>query len=67
MAGDDDPILPLANGRLLANRIPNARLHVGEGGGHLFLFTRAEEMAGLIQDFLVSGKQEALTKIRLVQ
>ncbi len=52
LAGDDDPIIPLANGQILARRIRHARLHVVEGGGHLFLFTRAEEMAGIIQEFL---------------
>ncbi|MGF1595809.1 MAG: alpha/beta fold hydrolase [Acidimicrobiales bacterium] len=52
LAGDDDPIIPLANGRLLAALIPDANLHVVEGGGHLFLFTRAKEMAGLIEEFL---------------
>ena len=55
LAGDDDPIIPLVNARLIANRMPNARLHVVEGGGHLFLFTRAEEMAGLVRDFLDAG------------
>ena len=28
LAGDDDPIVPLLNGRILARRIPDARLHV---------------------------------------
>ena len=37
MAGDDDPIVPLLNGRILVRRIPDARLHVVDGGGHLFL------------------------------
>ena len=55
LAGDDDPIIPLANARLIANRIPAGRLHVVEDGGHLFLFTRAEEMAGLVRDFLETG------------
>lgn len=52
LAGDDDPIIPVANGRLLARRIPDARLHVVPGGGHLFLFLRASTMAPLIVDFL---------------
>ncbi len=59
LAGDDDPIIPLANARILASRIPAGRLHVVEGAGHLFLFTRAEEMAGVVGDFLVSGAAEA--------
>ena len=28
LAGDDDPIIPLANGRLMAALLPDARLHV---------------------------------------
>lgn len=52
LAGDDDPIIPLVNARMIARRMPNATLHVVEGGGHLFLFTRAEEMATRITDFL---------------
>ncbi len=59
LAGDDDPIIPLANARLIANRIPAGRLHVVEGGGHLFLFTRAEEMAELVRDFLATGRDAA--------
>jgi pimeloyl-ACP methyl ester carboxylesterase len=32
LAGDDDPIVPLVNGRILARRIPQARLQVIHGG-----------------------------------
>lgn len=59
MAGDDDPIIPAANARLMASRVVDARLHIVEGGGHLFLFTRAEEMAHVIADFLADGADEA--------
>lgn len=59
LAGDEDPIVRLVNGRLLANRIPDARLHVVEGGGHLFLFTRGEEMADIVTDFLDTGASKA--------
>jgi poly(3-hydroxyoctanoate) depolymerase len=52
MAGDDDPIVPLTNGRILARRIPDARLHVVKGGGHLFLLDRARESAAVIEQFL---------------
>ena len=31
LAGDDDPIVPLVNGRMLARLIPDARLHVVRG------------------------------------
>lgn len=52
MAGDDDPLVPLTNGRILARRIPDARLYVVKGGGHLFLLDRARESAAVIQQFL---------------
>lgn len=66
LAGDDDPIVPLVNGRLLASRIPAGRLHVVEGGGHLFLFVRAEEMAEVISDFLDTGASKARRQLRTV-
>lgn len=52
VAGDDDPVVPLANAQLLARRIPDSRLHIVEGGGHLFLLEQAEATVGLIQWFL---------------
>lgn len=64
LAGDDDPIVRLANARLLAHQIPDARLHVVEGGGHLFLFTKSEAMADLIIDFLDTGASKAKRQLR---
>ena len=52
IAGDDDPIIPLINGRILAWRIPNASLHVVRGGGHLFILERPADIAGLVTSFL---------------
>ncbi len=43
LAGEDDPIIPLANARLLADRIPNARLRTFDCG-HLFVLTRLDEV-----------------------
>ncbi|TXS92183.1 poly(3-hydroxyalkanoate) depolymerase [Parahaliea maris] len=53
LSGSDDPIAPLANGKLLARMIPNARLHV-VACGHLFLLTRAQAVASDLEDFLDS-------------
>jgi len=53
LSGESDPIIPVANGRILAGRIPNGRLEVVEGG-HLFLLTHPDRMAGRINDFLDS-------------
>jgi poly(3-hydroxyalkanoate) depolymerase len=51
LAGDDDPLIPLANARLLRLLIPGARLHV-YNGGHLGLVTEAAELAPVVDSFL---------------
>jgi poly(3-hydroxyoctanoate) depolymerase len=51
MAGTDDPIVPVANGRILAALIPCARL-VTIDDGHLFLVTSAARSAEIISAFL---------------
>jgi poly(3-hydroxyalkanoate) depolymerase len=53
--GDDDPIVPPVNGRILARCIPNARLHVIRGAGHLFLLEQPAQMAALVTGFLREG------------
>jgi poly(3-hydroxyalkanoate) depolymerase len=52
LSGDDDPIVPLINGRILQRLIPDARLHVVKGGGHLFLLEQPGEMARIVTEFL---------------
>jgi pimeloyl-ACP methyl ester carboxylesterase len=52
MAADDDPNVPQVNSRLLAWRIPHARLHVLRGGGHLFLLERPADSADVVSSFL---------------
>jgi poly(3-hydroxyalkanoate) depolymerase len=56
LAGDDDPIVPALNGRILAHFIPDSRLHVVPGGGHLLLLERPAEMARHVADFLHRNK-----------
>jgi poly(3-hydroxyalkanoate) depolymerase len=51
MAGDDDPLIPLANARLLNAVIARSRLHVYRGG-HLALVTEAAEHAPVVSRFL---------------
>ncbi|MCE0768228.1 alpha/beta hydrolase [Pseudonocardia kujensis] len=53
LTGDDDPVIPTINGRLLAALIPRARLHVYPGG-HLELIARPERLVPLIEQFLSS-------------
>lgn len=51
MAGDDDPLIPLTNAKLLAWALPNSILHVVEGG-HLFMLTQAKSTVKVIEKFL---------------
>ena len=53
MSGDDDPIIPLANAKLMHRLIPAAQLHVF-GGGHLGLVTEAAQVAPVISAFLTA-------------
>ncbi len=53
LAGDDDPIIPLANARLMHLLIRDSRLHVYHGG-HLGLITEAAELAPLVDGFLAA-------------
>jgi len=52
VSGEDDPAVPVRNGRMLAGRLPDARLHVVPGGGHLFLLDEPENAAPVIRAFL---------------
>jgi len=52
VAGEEDPSVPLRNARLLATRLPDARLHVVKGGGHLFLLDEPQNVVGPIRGFL---------------
>ncbi|MCY1347257.1 3-oxoadipate enol-lactonase 2 [compost metagenome] len=58
LAGDDDPLIPLPNMRLIAKLIPNAELHVIDDG-HLFLMTRAATVAPLVDRFLAEENRRA--------
>ncbi|MXP09725.1 alpha/beta fold hydrolase [Altererythrobacter halimionae] len=51
MGGDDNIVVP-ANGKLLAELMPNARLVEFPDGGHLFLLTHSEESVAAIRAFL---------------
>jgi pimeloyl-ACP methyl ester carboxylesterase len=55
LAGDDDPIIPLANARLMRWLIPRSELHVYQGG-HLELAAHPERIAPVVQAFLDAGR-----------
>jgi poly(3-hydroxyoctanoate) depolymerase len=59
LAGDDDPIVPLVNGRILARLIPDAALEVIRGGGHLFVLEAPVAVAARVGDFVVTNSARA--------
>jgi poly(3-hydroxyalkanoate) depolymerase len=50
--GDDDPIVPPANARLLHFLIPKSRLEIFRGAGHLFMATQPDVTARAVTNFL---------------
>ncbi len=54
LAGDDDPIIPLVNARIMHRLIPRSQLHIYRGG-HLELATDAERLASAVEAFLDTG------------
>jgi pimeloyl-ACP methyl ester carboxylesterase len=58
LTGDDDPIVPAGNSRILAACLPNARLHIIRGGGHLVLFDSPALAAPVIAGFLGEGRRQ---------
>jgi poly(3-hydroxyalkanoate) depolymerase len=51
LAGDDDPIIPLVNGRIMHWLIPRSLLHIYRGG-HLELAAAPERLAAAVEAFL---------------
>ncbi|MEW9919227.1 poly(3-hydroxyalkanoate) depolymerase [Marimonas sp. MJW-29] len=52
MSGLDDPLIPVANAKLLHRLIPKARLELIDNG-HLFVVTRPQETAEMVESFLL--------------
>ena len=61
LMGEDDPIVPPINGRILLSRMPNAQMITMECG-HLFILSipqeTAEKMESFIHDGVVMGDQD---------
>src|SRR5262245_23245024 len=51
MAGPDDPMVPVANGRIRGKLIPGARV-VTLHGGHVFAIAYGNQCAELVSEFL---------------
>ena len=58
LAGNDDPIIPLVNARIMRALQPHTTLHVYDDG-HLGLITSADELGPLVSRFLISHSGEA--------
>jgi poly(3-hydroxyoctanoate) depolymerase len=52
IGGDDDPLAPAFNSRLMARLIRRCRLHEVAGGGHLWLLDHPRVSAAIIEEFL---------------
>lgn len=52
IAGEADPVYPVANARLLGRLIPNARVEVVTGGGHQFVMHNADDVAPVVRTFI---------------
>lgn len=50
VAGLDDPVVPLANARILHRLLPHSTLHL-HSGGHVDLITNAAELAPIVEMF----------------
>jgi poly(3-hydroxyalkanoate) depolymerase len=59
LAGDDDPIIPLANARIMHRLIPRSELHIYHGG-HLDLATDAEHLAPVVEAFLTAETADGI-------
>ena len=50
--GTDDRVLPVENGRLIAEKLPNARLELIDGAPHMLMVERSKEVNELLEAFL---------------
>ena len=54
MAGSEDPLVPPVNARIIALLIPNNRLFIVPGGGHLFMLYSIDKVVPVVRGFLES-------------
>jgi pimeloyl-ACP methyl ester carboxylesterase len=52
LTGDNDVVVPSQNSRNLANAIPNSRLEIIGGAGHMAFVEKADEFNRIVGDFL---------------
>jgi pimeloyl-ACP methyl ester carboxylesterase len=54
LCGDDDPIVPTINAKIMHQLIPHSKLHIFRGG-HLGLVVKAKELSHNIGQFLMAN------------
>ena len=59
LSGDDDPLVPILNARLLACLIARSELRIVAGGGHLWLLDHPVESSKLVEGFLAGAPPSA--------
>jgi poly(3-hydroxyoctanoate) depolymerase len=64
LAGEDDPLIPAYNARMLARLLPRAEVEVLAGEGHLFVVTSARDTASRIRRFLDRAETVTLPERR---
>lgn len=52
ICGSEDRMTPVRDSYFLADRLPNARLHIVDGAGHMVMLERPEEVASALARFL---------------
>jgi pimeloyl-ACP methyl ester carboxylesterase len=66
--GDSDRLVPVANGELLAARIPGAKCVILPSAGHLFYVDQPEATQAAIVEFLASvGADEVKAQVQSVR
>ena len=62
LAGDADPVYPVENAAILGQCIPNARVEVLNGGGHLFIMDSARDIAPSVNAFIADDRPVSLSR-----
>jgi poly(3-hydroxyalkanoate) depolymerase len=63
LAGDDDPIIPVVNAKIMHRLIPGSNLHIYRGG-HLELAADAERLGAVVEAFLDADRTTTTTEER---
>jgi poly(3-hydroxyalkanoate) depolymerase len=62
LAGDDDPIIPVVNAKIMHRLIPRSELHVYRGG-HLALAAAAQTLGAVVEAFLDADTTTTATTV----